>query len=464
MAKTTDVVILGSGFRGLWLATELIKLGWSVTWIQLHATATNKREGGFIFDDWAWQVGPAHQSSKLVLVAKEFIEEVIKPELQTMALQIVTPQGPFEFTGGAQSLCFKKFFKDNYAELEDYLLTIRTAQKLEGLKGSQLLFAHTHKIFKEPLSKRWVLEWLGSLRRPRTVDTFTWVTQWDGDVLDPELGFWLLQDSLTDVAERAMSWAEKKGVTIIRDAKVVDVGVEGRAITGVEIQGAEGYLQCRHLILSASHQIITKKLSKFSKNLKSPLRPDSERLVWARCGFFMKPHTKPEGLLGFSTFVKDPHMPLKEGNMGLLKWKVTDEGDYLTVWVRIPGSEINRRSYLMNLTQEIQKFLESLFPWFSRRLTAVLPFEEYFKSQELIHDDMALVFDEDSPFATHRTRLKNVWMAGPAYDRGLELLSKLATEMRLLALLNDVKQKESKGDRALHAPRNGQNLVDTKQV
>ncbi|MDZ4676646.1 MAG: hypothetical protein SGI74_03970 [Oligoflexia bacterium] len=464
MAKTTDVVICGSGFRGLWLASELVKIGWSVTWIQLHRTPSNKREGGFVFDDWAWQVGPAHQNSKLVKATQEFINDVIKPELQNIAVQIITPLGPFEFTGGAQKRCFKKFFKDTALELEEFLLNVDSAQKMESVKGSQLIFAYVHKVFKFPLGKRWVLEWLGSLRRPRTVGTFDWITKWGGDILNPNLGFWLLQDSLTAITERAMTWAERKGVTVMRNAKIVDVGVEGRSITGVEIQGAEGYMPCRYLILSASHQTISQKLDNFSKNIKSQLKAGDDKFVWARCGFFMKPHSKPEGLLAFSSYVIDPNMPLKEANMGLLKWRVTNDGDYLTVWVCIPNSEIMRRSYLKNLLCEIQKHLESLFPWFSKQLSAVLPFEEYFQTQDLSHDDLAVVFDESCAFAKHTTRLKNVWLGGPVYDRGLELLSRLATEMRLLTQLSEVKQKESKRDRALYAPRNGQNLDNSKQI
>src|SRR5437763_1935489 len=117
MARTTDVAILGAGFRGLWLATELKKLGWDVTWIQLHSPTENKTEGGFVFDDWPWQVGPQLTQSKIVQVAKTFIDDVIRPKAQDISVQILTPAGPLELSGGARDGSLRAFFKKSHSEV-----------------------------------------------------------------------------------------------------------------------------------------------------------------------------------------------------------------------------------------------------------------------------------------------------------------------------------------------------------
>jgi hypothetical protein len=131
--------------------------------------------------------------------------------------------------------------------------------------------------------------------------------------------------------------------------------------------------------------------------------------------------------------------------------------------VRIPHGELKRRSYLMNLTEAIQRNLSQLFPLFSKRLVAVFPFEEYFQTPELVLDDLAVVFKEVNGLGDPRTRLKNVWLMGPSQDRGLEVLSQLATEFRMLHRMAEFRKKElKKSDRKIHTARDGRNLVAPK--
>jgi hypothetical protein len=102
--------------------------------------------------------------------------------------------------------------------------------------------------------------------------------------------------------------------------------------------------------------------------------------------------------------------------------------------------------------------MKELFPWFSRQLLAVLPFEEYFQITGTASEDLGVVLDEKAVFQAQSTRLKNVWLAGPEFDRGLELLSQLATEWRLLDILTEVRAKETHRDRAVHPAGNGRNM------
>jgi len=460
MAASSDIVILGSGYRGLWLASELVKLGWSVSWFQIHKPPPATKKDNFVFDDWPWQVGPHINKSHFVNMAREFIADVIKPSEQEIAIQVITPSGPLELSGPGQQATLRKFFPKTSKDILAYFETVKLSQRIE--KGQRLLSKHTSKLFEKPLGERWCLEWLGGLRRSRAMGTEEWVKNWEGDLLDPSSHFWLLNDPLSTVVERALVWAESKGVSVKRNAIISDIGVEGRRATGIEIQGGEGFLNCKQIVLACSYDAAIKSVPRFAKHITPQVKPDSESFVWSRCGFYLKPGTKPSGLLEFSSFVMDPYMPLVGSNVGLLKWRTAEKGDSLTVWCRIPFAELRRRSYLMNLTEELEKHLGSLFPWFSKRLVAVFPFEEYFHSPGAIRDDLAIVYDKANKFKPSPSRLKNIIQMGPGADRGLELLSQLATEYRLLNQLSEIRKKELKRDRTLHPPRNGENLVQPK--
>jgi len=460
MPTDLDIAILGSGCRGLWLATEIVKLGWSVSWFQIHPPLPPLEKNNFVFDDRPWQVGPKINNSHFINMAQEFIDEVIKPKEQEMAIQVVTSSGPLELSGPALGTSLKKFFPKTDKEILSYFEAIKQSGRAE--KNQKILSQATSKFFERPLSERWCLEWLGGLRRSRAMGTQEWVKKWEGDLLDPSSHFWLLDGSIEAVVERAMEWAQSKGVSIKRNAVISDIGVEGRKATGIETHGGGGFLKCKQIILACSYDAAIKSVPRFAKHIKPQVENESEVYVWARSGFYLKPGSKPAGLLEFSSFVMDPYMPLNGSNVGLLKWKEREKGDSLTVWCRIPYAELRRRSYLMNLTEELEKYLGRLFPWFSRNLVAVFPFEEYFHSLDAISDDLAIVYDKKNKFKETHSHLKNVIQMGPETDRGLELLSQLATEYRLLKLLSKNRNKELKRDRTLHPPRNGENMVQPK--
>src|SRR5277367_1877111 len=121
MAESSDVVILGSGMRGLWLGTELVKLGWSVSWFQVHSAVGSvshiKPKDNFVFDDWPWQVGPKMERSQFINALNDFIGDVLEPTAQDIAVQIVTPQGPLELSGPGSDLALKKFFPKSQVEI-----------------------------------------------------------------------------------------------------------------------------------------------------------------------------------------------------------------------------------------------------------------------------------------------------------------------------------------------------------
>jgi hypothetical protein len=472
--RSVDVAIIGCGMRGLWLSTELARIGWSVTWIQIEASqylvhenekkSDLQNESVFEYDDWPWQVGPNREHSKLIQLAGKFISEVIQPEVQEIATQILTLKGPLELSGGLEDLALRKFFPQSFNEISRYLESIRDSQKLNEKRASQLVSAHAKKIFDRPLGERWVLEWLGSLRRSRVVSSKEWVSKWSGEILDPKSSFWLLKDSLAKTVERGISWAEKQGVTVHRNAKLVGIDVNSRKISGLVFDGAEGFVQTGRVVFSCSYQTVERIFPKFAREISNPLKKVLNPMIWIRCGFKLKKNSKPHMLGGFSSFVMDPLMPLNRGNLGLLRWKTLSQSDALTVWIRVVASEVKRKSFLDQMEKSISNSLSVLFPHFSKNLISTVGFEDYLLKNEFTHDDVPFVFEAENPFRSQSTRIKNAYLAGPGFDRGLELLSQLGTELRLLEKLAVIRMKELPRDRTLHPPRNGQGLGGTKQI
>jgi hypothetical protein len=462
--QPVDVAIIGSGARGLWLSAELAKLGWSVIWVQARTPETNLGKDGFEYDDMPWQVGSSQTNTKLSMLAGKYITKVIDPVAQEVAVQIVTKNGPLELSGGLGKYSLEKFFPENFEELEKYIECVGKAKELTPKKSAQLISAYTKKAFENPLSKRWVLDWIGSLRRSRLVTSRDWVLKWNGEILDPKAPFWILKDDLSHVVERGIAWAEKQGVVIHRNARIADIDVIGRLATGIAFDRAEGFTPVKRIIFSCSYQTIENKFSKFASVIKDPLKTDASALVWIRCGFLLKPGSKPAGLCDFSSFVIDPLMPLVNENAGLFRWKSGVKTDSLTVWVRVNLDEVKRRSFLEELQKNIQSQVTKQFPWFLKQLISSLPFEEHLLTQDLSHDDLAFAFSAKNTFKSQTTRLKNVYLAGPEFDEGLEFLSQLATEMKLLEKLAAIRLKELPRDRTIHTPRNGQSLGQSKQV
>ncbi|MCC6277981.1 MAG: hypothetical protein IT289_08715 [Oligoflexia bacterium] len=461
MAKNFDVIVLGTSFRGLWLSAELVALGWKVAWIPLMEDLQSSEKG---LDDWPWQVGPALTQSRLVSLSREFIEEVIRPQTQNLSVQILTLKGPLELSGPSRDGTIKNALGEKGSELKTFCDQINLLSGSDqGGRGRQHLNSLVSQLARQPFAFRWPVEWLGGLRRPRLVGSLEWVMDFDGELLNPSDPYWLLNDNIQAVTDRAISWATKKGVQVLK-SKILDVGIDGKLATGVEVQGADQFLSCKHLVFSASLQAVGLRLPKFSETLKKPHREGFERLVWIRCGFKLKPGARPQGLQDFSSFVRDPFLPLIDGNFGLIKWVSGPKEDTVTVWSRVAFEDVSRRSYLTDLLKRVEQTADELFPFFSSHLQSVQPFEDYFESKEHTRDFLALVYDKKVGFVPVRHRYKNVWFAGPGHDRGLELLSRLATEHRLLTQLAVLRQKEIDRDRKIHAARNGGNLATQKPV
>ncbi len=461
MALSTDVLILGSNQRGLWLASELVRLGWSVMWVQVKEANVSKKVPDFTFDEWAFHVGPQSVLKNLQSSAQDFVAQAFRPHRQEMSVQVLTPQGPVELTGPMRSRVLKRYFPKSASILEDFLENCHgVADKADPAKAKRV---RRHEILSRPLGERWILEWFSQLPLSRDIDAKQWFSNYSGIPMDPIGEYLLLDDTLTDVSERGISWAERQGVKIKRHAKLADIGDDGSRVTGIELGGTDGFVSCKYLISTLGWDSLHQKTERFSLKLNRKPKEACERYVWVRTGFKLKPFSRPAGALSWFSVVMDPFMPLRGDNVMFLKWRVSEQGDSLTVWVKIPFEELFRRGYLASVHEKIEERLSSVIPRFTKDMIAAVPFEEYFELKNLTHDDVAVVFDEKTMDQSISTRFKNMWYIGPENDKALYLMSGLNAETELLATLSAIRSKELKRDRKVHTPRNGP-AVDANQT
>lgn len=453
MAKSFDLIVLGSGTRGLWLSAQAVKMGWSVLWVEIEQPRQSHDK--FEFDEWPFQVGSAERRSEVNAEFNDFIQSVFQPKLQELAVQILTPDGPLELSGLVFKSSLNKFFGNNDRKLLEYLKSIQ-----DGC--GKKLDAHTRHIQELYLAHRWCLEWLASLRITREVSTLNWILDWSGTALDPSVGYWLSQDSSAQIADRAVAWAEKNGVKVKRGAKVADVSMQDGLAAGVEILGSEGFIRSRFVVVSCSSETLQKKLPTVGQKVRAPDFSSRIRWIWGRCGIRLKSGARPSGLMDFSSFVTDPLLPLSEANCGLVHWKSQDAEEHVTCWIRMAAADVKRKSYLTQMTTEVVNRLSTLFPRLNESIKEILSFEEYFEPIDIAADKFPIVFEKSCPFVSSKSRVRNVYFAMPELDMDLDYTAGLKNERNGLEFLRSIRNKELRSDRKIHSSRDGRDMVATK--
>jgi len=463
MSDNGTVLVLSQGLRGLWLSVQLKKLGHDVTWIQAQSYQADPVER-FRALNLPWQVGIPIPQSPVVKAGAEFVQDVLQARQQEIAVQILTRKGPLELSGGAREKTLKNHFPHSWKDLLALLDVIASANSFRE-EGRPLMAAHFKKLISRPFRDHWVLEWLSQLRRPAFIPTGEWVLERGGHLLDASRKLWYIEEPLAAVQDRAVLWAEKQRVRIIRAAEVSDIGFEGRMASGVEIKGQNKFLAGDHLVVCLSLWSLSKQ--KFSIFPRLGLRPaEFEPLaVWVKCRFTVKKGTRPEGMEKISSLVGDPYLPYSYSNLLLLHWYEEDsKNDELIVWCKAQHSEMGQQSYMTVLDQQVRQRLEQFVPYFKERVVQFHSFEELQKKNQRF-EDRPLVRKSANLDLPIQLRMKNVYFAAPENDRGFEFLSALASELRVYDHFKKIAlKKEKQRDRKIHSSRNGKSLVPLKPV
>jgi hypothetical protein len=333
-------------------------------------------------------------------------------------------------------------------------------------EGRPLMAAHLKRLLTGAFKDHWVLDWLSQLRRPAFVPTGEWVLDRGGHLMDPSRKLWYLEEPLAQVQERAVQWAEKNDVRVIRGADITDVGFERRLATGIELKGQNKFLPCDQVVFCFSLWSMSKQKFAIFPKLGLKLSEIEPVAVWVKCRFSMRKGSRPQGMEKVSSLVGDPFLPYSYSNLLLLNWfEDGEKKDELVVWCKVQYSELLHRSYLVALCDQVKARLGTMIPMFTERTLEFHPFEEVDGYKAPRFDDRPFVRKSDSLSLPFHLKMKNVFFAAPENDRGFELLSALASELRVYDHFKKIAlKKEQKRDRKIHSSRNGKDLVNTKPV
>jgi hypothetical protein len=426
------IIILGSELRGLWLASELKKIGFTVTWVDVETEILDR----------PWQMGSEDKIKQLPETAQKFLKDYYN-YVEQQGLQIITEQGPFEFNKENLKRGIDVFFPKSKSEILGYVEALKDGkQSLVAALGS--------KISKLSRSERWVLNWLGTLQKNHDVKLDNWIKDITLKSFSGLNTYFFLNSKILNPDKSAFDDVKAQGVSVLMKPKLVDIGVDGAKITGIESDVTKGFQACDELVLACPTSTLLKVLPHLDEKLKNLKQNVVEpQFVWMKYNYKMKLNSKPEGVFKFSSFIVDPMMPLAGSQLGIMRWLENGKSDLLTVWCKLPIEETKKQSTLKESQTAIFNHLSKLIISFEENFLEELPFNFNLKV-----DEYSFVYSQGEEILSGQHK-KNLWLAGLETDLEGDLVSSLETEKRTLDLLLKRYEKELKRDRALHTPRNG---------
>lgn len=401
------ITILGCGFRGLWLAQELVKNKFDVTWLSLNDQVKDYAK------HLPWQMGSKKVFDELNESQKAFLQQNFKFTAQR-DFQIITQKSIIDL--GQATL--EKTLRFHFSDSAEYILGAFKANHENDLK---LKDAYNYKLAQLPRYLTWPFEVLKSKRGNKLLDIHA-------DIL-------LFENDFEEFNDKAVLYAEKSGVNILRKSKLNDIGKDGSRVTGIEIQDSRAFKPCDQLVLSCNTELVSGKIP-FLKTTAS------YENVWLRLDFKMKPHSKPHGLEDYFSYVFDPMMPLGGGQFGLVRWTVGEKADELNVWIQVDGDEVKKDSLYSHMQAVVKQYLSEM----------IVDFEQSFVDFEQRAPVFTPCYTETVPVGLYK---KNLWLAGGDTETGFEFFDMLKTEEKILNGILNHYRKEISRDRKIHASANG---------
>lgn len=445
MSKALGTIILGADLRGLWLATELAKLGESCTWMQIAGTGTLEKSQ-FHISEFPFEFGWG-SPEELQKKWGKFVSEVIQPEYQELGFQILTSKGVFSLGGPYYQGCLDYFFGEKSKEYKQFFNALKKGEE-KGISAHLLPLTHSSEN-----KNRWIMKCLSEVSD----------SHYPTDVLDP-LGFVdphkkrvLMTQTKNQILEKAVSFAKAKGVDVRLGVKLSDVGYEAQSITGVEVLGAEGFIRCKDLIVCADLETLYTKVPRLKKVLKRK-RPENE-FVFGRMTFALESGQRPSGVHDYSFYVDDTVLPLYEDGFLISRFVSDENKTFLNCWVKLPFQETKRLSYLTSMNTQIEGLIKKIFPKIHAKPLKSLKLEDYFQNSLCSDDNRFFVVNGKCQIGAHLTPYRNMYLSLPHEDHDLTFEAGLESEKKVLSVFQNRKEKEIQRDRKIHSSRNGRDLV-----
>ncbi|MBK9293982.1 MAG: hypothetical protein IPM57_05985 [Oligoflexia bacterium] len=403
------ITIIGEGFRGLWLALELVKNKFSVTWLSLNSKVENDAY------KYPWQMGSQRSYEKLNQSQKEFIDHNFK-FTKADDFQVISKNMVLDFNTDLIESCLKKNFPKSYDHIIGYL-------KANHEDNSKLSEAYLEKLLNHPRGEYWPLEIIKNHRANELLDVYS-----------EQL---LSEDDYASFLQNCIKYVQAKGVNILK-LRLNDIGKDGSKVTGIEVHDTNAFRPCDQLVIGAQTSLL-------KKNLMFLEETKCFDQVWVKFDIKMQPQSRPNGLEEFFSFAYDPMMPLKDDNLYLIRWKQSEKEDVVSVWAKAPYEETKKQSYENHLKNQVVKKLAKV----------LVGFEENFIQIQNEPFQLRPIYNEQ---AAAKLIKKNVWFMSEDADLGFEFFAILNTEKRILEGILKHYDKEISRDRKIHASPNGKSM------
>ncbi len=432
MEKLTDVTLVSAFGRGHWLAGELKAKGYDVQFVD-----TSDAMGPWGADDWE---GPFGYFDTVALKPSQRTRLVQEEEtlLVEKGFCIWHKNGPLEFKSSLTDYLLRSH--QILPQVEEYLRAesaegqIKLWEALMELPFKQTWLAHlAHQVFSTVYQPNHAgMTWAPPLPifAPYHFRRATRV----GRAKDLQ--------SLTD-----------QGIKVHSPAKVVDVLIEDRGVSALEVEGEPSrVLKSKVLIW-----LITSEETRwFSTRLKEKLYPKGSlkpTWYWTRYRFEI-----PAGDLSLpshTAIVEDNLLSWSHDNLLLaVKTAIPNQFD---IWLRLP-------LHYRFQAQQHQAYKEKISALLSRRLPGSPPTCVQMPQENLYSEDQlgAPLFPVYDPVVLERfrpARLKNLFLSGPEHWPRHDWGSQFSQQEQTLAEVDGHLQNLLKGaidrDRQIHAPANG---------
>lgn len=255
---------------------------------------------------------------------------------------------------------------------------------------------------------------------------------------------------------KSLEWCESKGVDVHSGATLVDISIEGKLCTGVEIRsGWSGVLQSPQVVWMLS-SLETERLSSNISQRLFPKGVAQPEWAWMRYRLQMDLGVYEATLPLHFALIQDKALPWSHDNLLIIQKSVSLK-DY-DIWARIPIHHRFQRSYLEEFGQKILSHMQEKLPILSVKI-ADMP-QDYMYDYAELGPSLFPVYSRQGLEQLQTLSLKNIYYDGPERTTTLDWTGRfLQNQMVLNKIMawkesQERRQQNSRGkvDKQVHAP------------
>lgn len=436
-----DVAVVSAYGRGNWLAAELAEKKFSVQLLDVTESL-----GRWAPEDWEGPFGCFHAETWGASELSRLTEEDYHDQVVD-GFTVWPKEGPIDTRGMLVNYLVESqpavSMAKKYSQTLSSRLTEKASEDVEEFKDEMLLAG-----FKQ----NWLSQLSHQLASPVYLPNALALTE--GEPLPLWSPFSVRRNSRKGL-QKSLDWVRARGCEVITPAKIEDVAVEGRQVTGVQISGITSRVVRAANVVWGLSSLETQFLAPSIATQfypKGPLQPQWCWLRWrvqGRLGLYGQ--VVPQHFV----VIEDLGLPWTHSNL-LIVQKCAVEGAF-DVWARIPAYYRFQRAYCEEFGQEIVNILNQRLPNFAGHVQD-LPQDYHYNSDQL-GPALLPVFEPQERSAWSARQFKNLEYDAVENLKNLDWTGRYARQRQILQKLLKWKTAEmariAKGgnvDRPLHAP------------